>query len=277
LVLRETVETPRRCLAVLMILWPAPLAAQDVGVLLGTVTAVDETPLGAARVSLVGRKLVAFSDAAGRFSIAGLRSGSYVIEVKRLGYEPLLLQVELPAADTVRVDVLLRPAAVTLPSVEVLGASPPSPPSPQPPPPAILRGFYDRKAHGGGFFLTREDIRRLDPRLFTDLLRQAPGIRLQPVRGPSGTSFQAVTDRASGSRTCPMLYYVDGVPFPVAGDVGINNLIQPADVAAIEVYSGASRVPLEYHSGSASCGVILIWTHRPEHSGDPSPSASASR
>jgi hypothetical protein len=173
------VETPRRCLAVLMILWPAPLAAQDVGVLLGTVTAVDETPLGAARVSLVGRKLVAFSDAAGRFSIAGLRSGSYVIEVKRLGYEPLLLQVELPAADTVRVDVLLRPAAVTLPSVEVLGASPRPP---RPPPPAILRGFYDRKAHGGGFFLTREDIRRLDPRLFTDLLRQAPGIRLQPVR-----------------------------------------------------------------------------------------------
>jgi hypothetical protein len=211
-----------------------------------------------ARISAVGTKLVALTGVDGRFHLADVPLGIQILDVRMLGYTTILLPVEIDVGETLHVQVKLEIEPVPLHAVEVT-AEPAVAPQ--------LRGFYERRARGAGFFFTREEIQRMRPGLFTDLLRRVPGVRLQPVRGPSGSSYQAVTGRMSGSRACPMLYYMDGVPFPVTGDIGINNLIQPEDIAAIEVYSGTARVPLQFHSSSAHCGVIAIWTY----SGEPPP------
>lgn len=253
---------------VVLTLWPMLLYTQQSGTLAGTVVDTDERPLEAARVALIGANVAVLSGPDGRFVIPRARAGTYILEVSRLGYRTIRAPVQVLRRDTVQLEVVLGADAVALSAVEVVGAPA------ERAPPAHLRGFYERKERGGGYFVTRADIETQQPRQFTDVLLRVPGLRIQPVRGPSGSSYQVVTTRSIGTRVCPILYYIDGVPFPVAGDIGINNLLNPEDIAAVEIYSGTSRVPLQFHSMNAHCGVIVIWTYAADQRRSPPAAAS---
>ncbi|MGQ0642899.1 MAG: hypothetical protein ACT4P6_19305 [Gemmatimonadaceae bacterium] len=46
-----------------------------------------------------------------------------------------------------------------------------------------------------------------------------------------------------------------------AGDVRFDvNLIDPAQVSAIEFYGGAAQMPAQFNRTGAACGALLIWT-----------------
>jgi len=235
---------------------PGHLVAQA-GVVRGTVTASDGTPLALARISVVGTKVAALTAPDGAFQIPGVAPGMRVIQVRMVGYATVLLPVDVRARDTVHVTVALVAAAVPLEAIVVKAEPAPFLPA--------MRGFEERRLRARGYFFNRQEIARMQPRAFTDVLRRVPGVQVLPVPGPYEPGEAVRMSRAvgiTGGRPCPVLYYLNGSPFPVTGDVPINSFITPEDVAALEVYNGASQIPPEFNSSShnARCGVVVIWT-----------------
>jgi hypothetical protein len=123
-------------------------------------------------------------------------------------------------------------------------------------------GFADRKAHNiGGTFLDQTAIDRKGATRMTELLRSVPGVRLFPMLNEyGGNDYKIVMRGAStlGEEVCPIQYYLDGHPFDVSDD--LDHAISPHNVAAMEIYPGASQVPEQFKGPHSRCGVIVIWT-----------------
>jgi len=257
----------RRTAAYWPLLLPLQIAAQGWGTLTGTVVGTDSGPLADARIRVDGAGPAVVSDQRGRFVLTRVSPGTHVVEVRLLGYLAVLQQVKVGQGETVALHIVLTLAPVPLEGVAVEAEAGRLP---------AMRGFEGRRATGNGHYFNRAEIARMQPRVFTDVLRRVPGVQVQSLPGPFGPNDvirMARTTGVSGARACPVLFYVNGTPFPVTGEISINQYIVPEDVVAVEVYSGASQIPSEFQSNllNARCGVIVIWT-RVGNETDTSPS-----
>jgi outer membrane receptor for ferrienterochelin and colicin len=135
-----------------------------------------------------------------------------------------------------------------------------------------IPGWDRRRDRGGGHAITHDEIEHRRPAKSVDLLRPVPGVRLLPGRGGD---FRI---RLRGEPCQPMVY-VDGVqvmnetPAPAwlsnrSGSPGlptessIFSSLNPGEIEAIEVFTGASQVPPEFNATGSKCGVILVWLRR---------------
>jgi len=235
---------------------PAAEAQQQTTTLVGTVAGADGRPLRSAQLVVTGTRLQTLSQQAGGFRIDGVPLGRQTLEVSFVGYRTVQIPLELAAGAALRVEVRLELNPVDIHEVEVQAMRAMAP---------ELRGFYERRSRGSGHFFTHEDIGRMQARAFTDVLRRVPGVNVRPGSGRYGSNNTIQMGRAtgiSGSRACPVLYYMNGQPFPVSPEIGINHFVRPDEIAALEVYSGSSRVPSQFHASrhNARCGVVVIWT-----------------
>ena len=232
------------------------LDAQSTGALSGQIIADSATPLAQARVRIIGATNAVVSGSDGRFSLRAVPPGNQVLEVRRLGYVERVQWIKIVAGETLDLQIRMELVPVALKPVEVKGEAALWP---------AMEGFEERRARVNGHFFDRTEIARMQPRLFTDVLRRVPGVQIAASTGAFGGNEMVRMTRTigvTGLRPCPVLFYLNGMPFQVAGDMSINQYVTPEDVVAIEVYSGTSQIPPEFLSNllNSRCGVIVIWT-----------------
>jgi hypothetical protein len=193
------------------------------------------------------------SDVAGRFQIDDVRGSAITLRVRRLGFQPQLLSVQVTKAGrTANVTVTLEPSVTSLDPVVVADDSVAEPPNPR------LVGFNERLATNSfGHYVTPEVLARKKPNHASEVLRELPGVITRPARFGSLVRLRGCGVRGQSSEKVGPLVWLDGVRLVGAE---IDEITQATEIAAIEVYNSFAGVPAQYLDRSAVCGTILVWT-----------------
>ena len=212
--------------------------------LVGRVVDSAGTAVPQAQIELLARGLVLArlrSDTTGHFRAHDVGARSLDVSVRRLGFEPDTVAVQVPE-DSVQAEVriVLAPAAIQLSPTEVLAEHKAD---------IRLHSFYERQADNKyGSYIAPETIERKQPMFISELLRAVPGVKVQP----SARAGNRVTIRG-----CSPVVWVDGARMQ---DAQVDDVVEPQDVAAVEIYRSFSGLPSQYFDRSANCGTIIVWT-----------------
>lgn len=190
------------------------------------------------------------SDARGRFLFDEVPPGRYVLTVARIGFTTSEDTLTVASDSEIRIGVELSPSPVPLEAVVVVVNRS-----------AAMAGFESRRRRGRGTYITREEIEEMNPTLVTELLRVVPGASFAQRR------FGGLELRLRGG--CRPTVWVNGARAISASaqEIGIDQILSPFEVEAIEVYRGAGAVPAQF--GPETCGAVVVWTRRPTFEGVP--------
>ncbi len=168
-----------------------------------------------------------------------------MLEARAVGFEPQRVAVDiLDSAETVA-EVAMTGLTPTVDTVRVRADRWTQ----------EMAGFESRRKMGGGYFLDDAALSRRNAQFSADILRGVPGVTITP----GGAGRDRVTMRGSaGAGTCVPEVFVNGMRTPVPDGI-VDNLVQPQDIRAVEVYSRLGSMPIEYQSRNG-CGSIVIWT-----------------
>ena len=240
--------------------WPAALLLLVTGtanaraqyVRLRVTNDADDAPVSKAQVVSLSDRAIWRTDDAGIIVVAALHPGPNIFTIRHLGLAPITTTLNVREHDTLKVHVVMTPAAQVLDPVDINARASAE---------KALSAFDDRRLHNaGGHFITWADIQRQQPFETLDLFRGMLGVRV--IRPPNGDPIVEST-RGVGvtGGSCPLRVGLDGIVFGNTIDFSVNDL-SPREIYGIEIYSGAATIPARYLAATAggSCGLIMIWT-----------------
>lgn len=212
----------------------------------GKVVNRSGVPVANARVGLMGASAATMTKSNGEFVLDSLPAGTQALVVRQIGYAPTEVPVELSSRTPARVTVQLGVLVPELSPVEVISRREEG---------LQKVGFLDRKrTSAGGHFITQEELERRKPIKFSDVLRTTPGMR---VTESNGQAMITATRSAQGNGCVTV--YVDGAPWQQLDPGDLDTFVQPNEVAAVEVYNGAS-IPPQFSTPGQSCAAVVVWT-----------------
>lgn len=203
----------------------------------------SRAPVLGATVSLVGTRLHSATDSAGRFNQPSLGAGTYIIEVRAIGYGVTSWVLRLSEGEVVDYVFELSPIDVNLDPVVVEAQ------------PGYfqrrMQEFEERRRGGRGIFITEDQIEASHAASVVDLLRAVPGVRLSCR---SGICTAQMT--RTGHGVCNADWVVDGMPASFSS----TPHLPVVGIVAVEIYRSPGEAPAEFLKADSQCGVIAIWT-----------------
>ena len=205
-------------------------------------------PIAGARVELQNTGSATKTRANGEFTLDSLPSGTQTLEVRQLGFSPTEVAVELSSASPQNVTVKMADYVPVLSEMRVTAQRERG---------LSDVGFADRKKTGMGYYLDADQIKTRQTTQFSDMLRTVPGIRVQPA----GNGTNVVTSSRDPTGGC-VTFYVDGAPWQQMTPGDLDTYVRPEEVAALEVYNGATTPAQFQQAGQSGCTTVVIWTER---------------
>ncbi|MES3033898.1 MAG: TonB-dependent receptor [Gemmatimonadota bacterium] len=252
----------RRAVCALTLL-AAPLglhAQAATGTVRGKVTeASTSRGLADAQIQVVGTRVGTISQASGEYSLVNVPVGARVIQIRRIGFQPVNRTVQVVAGSTVTVDAALSVSAINLSEVVVTGTASPT----------------ERRRVGTSIATVDSTVVSKAQAVTVDQALQGKIAGAQITQNSGGPGGGGISVRLRGTNSfisgSDPLYIIDGVIVDNGSaqlaDLGgrsnpQNRLadINPADIDRIEIIRGAAAAAL--YGSRANNGVVQIFTKR---------------
>lgn len=218
----------------------------------------------------------ATTDSSGRFTMGGLPPAVVWLLLRRPGYGPRTVIVDLRSRLTADTTIELPEDAFVLPTIEVTSRfGKPSRYAGT----SKYDGFFERRKRGLGTFLTDEDIERRNAHRTAEILEVVPGARVSLY--PPGVLGSSVSFARCDELPPKVAVFVDGIQLIPEGGfssgyagframpkevkdkmratvVEMLDRVDPRSIAMVEVYRGVAQIPPEFQNDN--CAAIVIWT-----------------